>query len=1089
MKRRQQCLAIAAFVVIGMLCTTRIAFGQAGSTGTILGVVTDPSGAAVPAANVVVTNAATNVKVNAQTDQYGNYSISNLIIPGPYQVTVSATGFREVIRGGIGLQLDQRERIDLQLVVGGASETVEVTSAIPTLQTDSAATGHVIDSANIVNLPLLSRVAFDLVALLPGVALQPGSASIISVGDLARFNGGRASGNEIQLDGIVNESAKGGQAVYYPMADALEEFKVLTTSYAAEYGRTNGGVIIATIKSGTNSLHGTMYDFVRNEAFNAKNFFALSTQPKPLFRQNQMGVSAGGPIIRNKLFIFGDWEGIRNLTGNTITTSVPTAAMRAGNFSSGFNPIYDPATTTVDAAGNVARTPFAGGIIPATRFDPAAVAVESYYPLPTGTGISNNYTSSMPGRTRSDQADLRLDYYLSAPLKVMFRDSVYDYYQLATPTYPTNGNISQGPTRKRRQNGGISLIYTISPSVANELRFGYNRDFFRVISYTSGGNYPQMLGIPNVPQTVFPTFVIAGLSNVGDGGNVGTQLRRATYYQLADSLSFTRGRHYFKVGVDLRRSMMSNFQPSMPSGQFSFATNQTGLLNNSKTGVAAASFLLGQGSAAAINLGSYNYLMASVYDTFIQDDFRVSSRLTLNLGLRWEPNINYNEKYNRLTWFDPSVGHLVFAGQGGQRTTNYPNHYPNFSPRVGLSYSIPSLKSVVRAGYGKNYTNTAVASNPGTPLEMAFPYSGASQVPAGVYPTDPVFSLHQFAGFAPAITPAQCQATPATCGNTSALMFYDSKAKMPNLQTWNFTVERELPAGTAVSAAYVGSKGTHLYTGGWSLVQLPPQLLGPPQSFGGLSPQQRSPFPAFSSIQIGTFEGSSTYHSFQTTVQHRLSAGVQFGLAFTWDKCLEDVGGGQNRFNTHGEKSYCQYDPATRLAGSYVYQLPFGPGRKFMKGNGLAPKMLGGWDLSNVITLAGGQPYGITVSSNNAGANYSGPIYPNRVAGNSGDLTRDVRTLSHYFDTSAFTAPPAYAFGNSARYVLRGPGLVDFDLVLAKSFPIRESTSLNFRAEAYNILNTPDFSNPGGSLGTGSFGVISAAANGRIMQLALKLKF
>jgi len=452
-----------------------------------------------------------------------------------------------------------------------------------------------------------------------------------------------------------------------------------------------------------------------------------------------------------------------------------------------------------------------------------------------------------------------------------------------------------------------------------------------------------MLASPTCRQTVFPTFVISGLSNVGDGGNVGTQLRRATYYQLADSISFTRGRHYFKVGVDLRKSMMSNFQPSMPSGQFSFATNQTGLLKQFQDRRGGGKLPSGPGSAAALNLGSYNYLLASVYDTFIQDDFRVSSRLTLNLGLRWEPNINYSEKYNRLTWFDPSVGHVVFAGQGGQRTTNYPNHYPNFSPRVGVAYSIPSLKECRTRGLWEELHNTAVASNPGTPLEMAFPYSGSSQVPAGGYPTDPVFSLHQFAGFAPGITPAQCQATPANVrehGGLDVSMIPKPRCQLCRRGTlpWNASFR---PARRSVWRTWEARAPTYIPADGrwcscrrscWGLRRA---LAAFRRNNGRRS--RRSP-----AFQIGMFEGSSTY---STPSRRQFSTGSRQGsnrLAFTWDKCLEDVGSVRTEFNYARREILLSIRSRYQAGRELCVPVAVWPGRKFIEGNGIAPKMLGG---------------------------------------------------------------------------------------------------------------------------------------------------
>jgi hypothetical protein len=950
------------------------------------------------------------------------------------------------------------------------------------------------DNTNIVSVPLLQRVGFDLVDLMPGVAFDTHPSSTTwAVGDISRINGGQARTNEIEINGIVDQSSRGGQATYYPNVDALEEFKVLTANFSAEYGGTaGGGVILSTIKSGTNGLHGTLFEFLRNQDMNARNFFLNPTLPKQEFLQNRFGASAGGPIIKNKFFLFGDWEAIRNRQAAVNTTSVPTDAMRAGNFSgSGFPVIYDPATTTINASGTVQRTAFPGNQIPVSRFDPVAVNVIAYYPQPTSGGTANNYTLDVPTRTRVDQAELRADYYLSDRIKLMGWECVFDMFQAYSPFYPDVADTSNGPTRKRRQNGGFNLVYTISPTITNEFKGGFDRDFTRTTAYSANGDYPEKLGLPNIPQTVFPPFVISGLSTIGDGGASSTYLRRATFYELGDILSFIRGRHYFKAGVDIRYHIDSNFQPNYPSGQYSFAANQTGLGTGS-TGLGMASFLLGLGNSAQISSGAINYLTAPNYAAFLQDDFRASSRLTLNLGVRWEPSVNYDEKYNHLAWFDPSVGHVVFAGVDGERDSTYPNHYRNFSPRVGLAYSLPSWKAVVRAGYGVTFTDPSILSaySAGALEEQPFPFNAAETLPPLVLPTNAAFQLSTFQGFAATPTEQSCLANITTCGTSASLIAYDSKTHMPYMQSWNFTVQRELFGTLALQASYVGTKGTNLYTGGNSLLQLPPQLLGPPAEFGGLSPQQRDPFPAYSSITLATFGGESTYNALQVRADKRLSNDFALGLSYTWSKCLEDVGTAQNLYDRAANKGRCTTDSGQRLVTTYVYQLPFGPGHKLLNGPGELPKILGGWETSGILTLVGGFPFSVTVTPNTASANGNGSLFPNWAPGvTTGDLPADQRTIQRFFNTSAFVAPPAYTFGDVAPFVLNGPGYVNLDVVLSKTFPIYEKVNLDFRAESYDVLNTPEFTYPASTLGAAGFGAISSAKDGRIMQLGLKLKF
>jgi len=669
-------------------------------------------------------------------------------------------------------------------------------------------------------------------------------------------------------------------------------------------------------------------------------------------------------------------------------------------------------------------------------------------------------------------------------------ECVFDLFQAYSPFYPKVADTSNGPTRKRRQNGGFNVVYTISPTITNEFKGGFDRDFTRTTAYSANGNYLEKFGIPNIPETVFPPISISGLSNIGDGGASSTYLRRATFYELGDILSFIRSRHYFKAGVDIRYHIDSNFQPNDPSGTFAFAANQTGLGTGS-TGLGMASFLLGLGNSASLSSGAINYLEAPNYAAYLQDDFRATSRLTLNLGVRWEPSINYHEKYNRLAWFDPSVGHEVFAGVNGERTTSYPNNYRHFSPRVGLAYSLPSWKAVVRAGYGVTFTDPSTLSSydAGALEEQPFPFNTAETLPPLVRVTDAAFQLSMFQGFAATPTEQSCLASITTCGTSASLISYDSHTHMPYMQSWNFTVQRELFGTMALQASYVGTKGTNLYTSGNSLLQLPPQLLGPNAEFGGLSPQQRDAFPAYSSISLGTFGGESTYHALQVRADKRLSGDFALGLSYTWSKCLEDVGAAQDVYDRAANKGLCTADTGQRLVTTVLYQLPFGPGHKLLNGPGELPKILGGWQTNGIFTMLGGMPFTVTATPNTTSAN-GGSQYPNWAPGiTTGALPADQRTIQRFFNTLAFVAPPPYTFGNVAPNVLLGPGFVNLDVVLSKTFPIYEQVKLDFRAESYDVLNTPLFANPASTLGASGFGAIGSARDGRIMQLSLKLKF
>jgi len=1068
---------LRTYAVFLCLCTAA-AFGQASFTGAILGSITDPAAAVVVGASVMVTNTATNESVAAKSGDNGFYFVPNLR-PGRYKVEVEAPGFRRSVLENIPLQIDQRARVDFRLVLGATTEVIQVTEPAPVLQTEMGSLGQVIDNTKIVNLPLSGRGAFALIGLAPGVA--EGTSSSTS-GASARINGGRNRMNEIQLDGITAVNVKNGNVSYTPMVDALQEFKVVTNSFSAEYGRSGGGVILATIKSGTNAVHGTVFEFLRNHALNARNFFARPQDAKPVLRQNQFGFAVGGPIRRDRTFFFADWQGTRVRTASVRTSVVPTEPLRNGDLR-GFNPIYDPATTRIEG-GQVLRDPFAGSQIPSSRFDPASAKIITHYPLPNGPGLARNYTLSGPGRNAANQGDIRVDHNLGENIRLMGRYSINDFNNTPSPTFEGPGNPSNYPSVGRQQNAVASYLHTITPNVLNELRAGLNRVYSQDTSPTLGQHWPRQLGIPNVPPDVFPRINITGFASVGnDRSRPG--LLRTTGFQLLNNTTVVRGRHYLKFGFDFRRSFMNNYNPTNPSGEFSFGPLQTGISTNSRTGDAMASFLLGAGSGLQLLPGVSTYLSFPCYDFYVQDDIKLTPKLTLNLGLRYEPAFHYVEKYNRITSFNPEKRTLDFAGQDGAPRHFYRNDWKNFGPRFGLAYSLMP-RTVVRLGYGIYYASAPVASNPGTPLEAPFPYARSIALPPTTYPNQVAFTLSAFPQL-----PTDFDRTGRTAGE---IVYFDKASKAPYMQSWNLSVQRELQAGLALELAYAGTKGTHLYSPGGNLNQIRPELLGPPDRFGGLTPQQRRPFPEFQNIAYNSFGVSSIYHSLQVKAEQRYRSGLSYLLAYTWSKAIDNGSGLfpgdnpnistsfrlQNLHNMRGERSLAADDQAHRLVLSYNYELPW------MRSGNRLRRLAGAWLLGGIVLMRSGLPFGVDSTSNTTNS-LGGRQRANRIK--DGKLGRSERGIDRWYDTTAFLNPPTYTFGNSARNVLRAPGRVNFDLMAAKSFPFMERYRLDFRAEVFNLMNTPPFGFPGATVGTAPMGVIASADSARIFQLALKLGF
>lgn len=1061
-------------------------FGQASFTGTILGTVTDPNGAVVRGAQVRVVNLATNETAAVTTDDAGNYFVPNLK-PGAYRVEVEAAGFKRFVQDRLPLQIDQRARIDALMQLGSPTESVVIAETAPVLQTESGTLGQVIDNRQVVSLPLNGRGAFSLIGLVAGVAEGPNAATS---GASARINGGRNRLNEVQLDGVTAINVKGGNVGYTPMVDALQEFKVVTNSFSAEYGRTGGGVILATIKSGGNDFHGVLFEFLRNDALNARNLFARPQDRKPILRQNQFGFALGGPIRRDRTFFFLDWQGTRIRNAAVNTSSVPTEALRNGDFR-GLATIYDPATTRI-VNNQVVRDPFPNNVIPANRLDPAAVKILQFYPLPNGAGLANNYVLASGGSSNADQGDIRLDHNLGGAVKLMGRYSLNNSIATPSPVFLTEGNPANYPSRGRQQNAVISYLHTISPTLINEARIGFNRIYSNSTAPTFGKNFPQQLGVPNVPPDVFPRVNITGFSSIGNNRSFPVLLR-TTGFQVLDNLTLIKGRHYLKFGLDFRRSFMNNYNPTNASGEFSFGPNQTATtVNNNLTGGQAfASFLLGQGSGFQLLPGLSSYLSFPSYDFYAQDDFKISPRLTLNLGVRYEPSFHYTEKYNRISSFNPQQRTLDLAGVNGAPRHFYKNDWNNFGPRIGLAYNLMA-KTVVRLGYGIYFASAPVASNPGTPLEAAFPWARSISLPAVSLPAQPLFTLSRFPGGA-----SNFDTTGRTAGE---IVYFDPNSRAAYMQSWNLAIQRELRSNLSVEIAYGGTKGTHLYTPGSNYNQIPVERLGPPAQFGGLTPQQRRPFPEHMDIAYNSFGVSSTYHSMQLKAEQRLSRGLSYLVSYTWSKSIDNGSGLfpgdnpsvsssfrlQNIYDMRGERSLSADDQPHRFVASYAYDLPWGPGRSFLNSDSLLARIFGSWQISGITLLRSGLPFGVDSTQNTTGS-LGGRQRANRIA--DGALSRAQRSITRWFDTAAFVNPPQFTFGNSARNVLRAPGRVNFDVMLAKQIPLTESIRLDFRTEAFNVTNTPPLNFPGATVGTPQFGVINSAGDGRIIQFALKLNF
>ncbi|HET7840643.1 MAG TPA: carboxypeptidase regulatory-like domain-containing protein, partial [Terriglobia bacterium] len=699
------------------------ALAQAGRS-ELTGEVRDPSGLAVPRAHVTATSLGTGLGETVAASAAGVYEFPNLK-PGGYSVVFEANGFKRFERDGLTLATGETVRVDATLEVGDSRDSVTVRARTSLLQTESGSLGQVVENRNVLDLPLNGRTFVSLVGLASGVALPPGSF-------FPRINGGRPRTNEYLYDGLSVLQPEPGTVAFYPIVDAIQEFKVETNSPPAEFGRFNGGVVNLTTKSGTNAFHGTAFEFLRNEALNARNLFAPAASPKPLFRRNQFGGVLGGPLVRSRTFFFVDYQGTRQEIGRIRISTVPSALQRQGIFTEPVGKsvpkIYDPATTQPVAGGGFTRQQFSDNTIPSNRIDSVAALLLERFPLPTAKGAANNYTRVGSEPDSQEQADGRVDHRFSD------RDQVYgrfsyacDFTRPVTPLPDGSGAIASGTIAKTTTTGqslATNYFHEFNPTLANELRFGYTR---RVISRTALLlNAPPSLALklPGIPSNAdfdneLPTFSIAGFQHLGPSSNTDTNFR-TDVTEVVDQLSKQRGRHTIKAGLDFRWERLDVIQPPSPTGLFQFSNLFTDLPGSTGTGFSLASFLLGQVQSFSIDLQQKTIRpRAHIQEYYLQDDWKATARLSLNAGVRWTLNFPSTEVDNQGAVFNLQTQQLQFLGRNGFPRSARELHWPDFGPRLGLAYRATG-KTVIRSGYGLIWIEQAGITTPFTNPQFPF---------------------------------------------------------------------------------------------------------------------------------------------------------------------------------------------------------------------------------------------------------------------------------------------------------------------------------------------------------------------------------
>ena len=1091
----------SALLVGGLILFSSLLPGQSVS-GTVEGTVTDPSGGAVPSAGVVVTNTATGVESRTNTNSAGHYIIGNLI-SGAYTIRLNARGFRPVVQENVQVNIGAEIRADIRMQVGDVQQAVEVTGQAPILQSDSAQVGGSITTKALESLPTEGRNPMALAKTLPGVIESPGQEGIPSAQGSANYtfsaNGQHTQLNQQLLDGVDNTEGVGGSAPIVPSTDALQEFTVKTSNYDVEFGQVAGAVQIMTTKSGTNQLHGSVHEFNRVNALFARNSFTEPNGPGH-FVWNQYGGTLGGPIKRNKIFLFGYYEGIRVRSGGNTLTTVPTAAFRNGDFSSLPNhPIFDPAS---GGPGGVGRVQFNNNIIPASQLNPSVQKMLALLPAPNLPGTDNNLLSTVINPINQDLGTIRGDYAMTDATRMFARYTRQQGTQ--SSVQPAFGKIVAFGSSVAQGNNSSAvgdITHVFSPSLVFEGRFGWmmtqwNQDAIDQNSDTSAQFGLQGLNDACTSCGGLAGFIIGGPVGAFSFGNSvhAHQVDNYGSYDFVGIGTWTRGKHTVKFGEDTifpwrdRRdtSSQGNFgcdNLSVCPGN-GFAQTITASANVPGSGLSMATFLLGD--ASVLGRVVYAHDLPEAHQTrtapYVQDTWRVTQSLTLSLGLRWDfIGVPTSPQRGGIANFNFSNTDTIISNYGTtSATANVNNNFGDWGPRIGIAYRIGD-KTVVRAGYARSYSIGFYGANFG-----AVTNDWPTATRQALQQTDaytPLFSIQQgpppvvsgFATLAAAGNPGQYP-TP----RDSAAFATPSRNPDNSVDAWNLTVQHQFTDNLTVTAAYVGNEGRHLY----SQIDMNVPIPGP-GSFNS-----RRAYNSFG-YDVSAYDASnrltSGYESLQLSAQKRYSNGFLFDAAFTWSKSY-DYGllVPMTVSNYAIDRGLQDTDRAAVFTFTHVWELPFGPGKHFLTSNGPMKYLIGGWQLSGIWTLESGLPFSPTLGDTASLNSNCCTLRPD-LAGNPGVSNPN---RGEWFNPAAFAVPALYRYGNAGRNILRGPGLFRTDLALAKRFQFTERTQLELDFEAYNAFNRTNLANPNGQVDSSTAGQINGIIDiMRRIQLGATLRF
>ena len=1078
-----------------------------GLNGTIVGTVTDQAGGVVPNATITLVNDATGFRRTAVSSDSGQY-VAYSIPTGTYTLTVAQPGFETLVRRGVEVTAAATLTIDLKLLLGDVKQTLEVNAAAPLVQDQSATVSSLITNRQILEMPLNGRTFTSLVLLSPGAYV--GSANNLTTSPYAMrgstnisVNGSMPQNNSYLIDGIFNRNLWLSTLIMVPTVDSIQEFRVLTSNYSAEYGAAAGAVTVVQTKSGTNEYHGSAYEFLRNDKLDANTFFNnRQGVAKPGFRRNEFGATVGGPIRRDKTFFFADYQGIRLRQPQTVTSTIPTLPLRnmvtTGNFSALGTPIYDPLTLHNGPNGAPVRDQFAGNQIPLARLDPAAIGLIGLLPAPTSSRATQNFVFNPTQSQDTDQFDVRIDQNLGAADRLFGKYS-FDNSNLTTPgllPVAPNPGVSIEPFLSangvqpasrvplRNQSGTFNYTHVFSPTVVNEVRLGVVRWNQQIEPLGNAFNTATELGIPGINindhSGGLPAFTITSYQVIGDNSTF-PEVSRSTSFQYEDVITLTRGSHTLKFGATYIRHRFNVFSAFPTRGQYSFNGQFTRQIGSSTAQTALSDFALG-----ATNSVTRNILTGPVgmrfwnSSEFADDTWRVNDRLTLNFGLRYELIAPPYEVYDRWSNFNVVTGQLLLAGKNdnGRRLRNLDTN--NLSPRVGLAYALTSdRKTIFRSGFGISYVE---AGQGGGQLYKNLPYFFSQVVSTDQNGTPPLLIRD---GLPTPVPPDPNNQQALSSGSPNA---WDFNLQSTRVMQWSAGIQRELASSLLLDVAYVGTRSAGLISN-----------YNYNQSFPGPGAQapRRPLYPINSAVTDVTYRSNyaaAKYHALQVKVEKRYSAGLTGTIAYTYSKYMSDGGninGGGNGPPQNARCFACEWgsmpeDLRHIVVINHVYELPFGPNRRYLT-QGWLSRIAGNWNLSGIWTMTTGDHFTPTLGtsvSNSAGGSAD---RPNRLA--DGNLPSGQRSIDAWFDLAAFIPAAQYTFGNAGRGILVGPGNFNVDLGIHRDFSIRERFRLTYRWEMFNSFNRANFTDPNAVIGSAQAGQISGTAPARIMQMALKLVF